>query len=115
MENTEKEKKKSYKLEKRSSLILKVANLQKTHVEAFNRLGGILDNTPSSSGREMLKKYYQGKFLSRSKAMTAKCCDCSGYYIDGRVDCEVKTCPLYPYMPYGEFAKKYTRPDRTIK
>jgi len=23
-----------------------------------------------------------------------------GYYADGKIDCEVKACPLYPFMPY---------------
>jgi hypothetical protein len=25
-----------------------------------------------------------------------------GYYADGKMDCIVKDCPLYPFMPYKD-------------
>lgn len=37
---------------------------------------------------------------TRGNAILAKCHDCTGYYADGKVDCEVVKCPLYTYMPY---------------
>ncbi len=53
-----------------------------------------------SGGKTALLKYLRGEKISRPAAVKAKCCDCMGYYADGRVDCENPTCPLYPYMPY---------------
>lgn len=38
--------------------------------------------------------------ISRAKAVEHKCHQCMGGYLDGRVDCEVVTCPLYTFMPY---------------
>lgn len=53
-----------------------------------------------SSGRTALLKYLRGEKIHRPAAVKAKCCECMGYYADGRVDCENPDCPLYPYMPY---------------
>lgn len=47
--------------------------------------------------------------LSYKQMIRAKCKDCMCDYIDGRRDCEVETCPLYPAMPYGKL-KKTSRP-----
>lgn len=33
-------------------------------------------------------------------AALAKCADCMGHWIDGRVDCENRGCSLYSWMPY---------------
>jgi hypothetical protein len=60
----------------------------------------ILETAPTSGGKTTLLKYLYGDKLTRNAAITAKCCDCMGYYIDGRADCETKECPLYPFMPY---------------
>ncbi len=53
-----------------------------------------------SSGKTALLKYLRGEPIHRAAAVKAKCCECMGYYADGRVDCENPDCPLYPYMPY---------------
>jgi hypothetical protein len=37
---------------------------------------------------------------SLKKAIQAKCYDCTGQYVDGRVDCGCPNCPLYQWMPY---------------
>jgi len=34
------------------------------------------------------------------RAIREKCRDCMGNYADGRVDCQVSTCALHPFMPY---------------
>jgi hypothetical protein len=36
----------------------------------------------------------------RSKAIREKCLDCIGFPHDGRVDCQVITCPLYTWQPF---------------
>lgn len=43
---------------------------------------------------------------SLKKAVLAKCKDCVCDYVDGRLDCEIETCSLYPWMPYGKLRKK---------
>jgi len=59
-----------------------------------------IQTAPTSSGKTFLLKHLYGDVLTRDQAIKAKCADCMGYYIDGRADCEVSGCPLYPYMPY---------------
>jgi hypothetical protein len=62
----------------------------------------ILDTAPTSGGKTKLLKYLYGDKLTRNSSIVAKCCDCMGDYFDGRVDCEISICPLYPFMPYRE-------------
>jgi len=92
--------------------ILKAENTSLGHVQRANDTIRQLDTVPNSTGRELLKKYLTGTVLTNAQSVKAKCCECSGFYIDGKKDCEVYTCPLYPYMPYGKMRKKYIRPDR---
>jgi hypothetical protein len=54
-------------------------------------------------GRRELADYRAGKKLSRAKAMKAKCYECNGGD-EGRHDCGVDTCPMYPYRLYPEKA-----------
>jgi hypothetical protein len=68
-----------------------------------------LDGMPSSNGIRTLKKHYLGVHLSYKQRCAAKCCECSGYYIDGRQDCEMPSCPIYPTMPYRADRKKRER------
>lgn len=71
-----------------------------------------LDGKPKSGGMTNLQKHLKGERLTARQAIIAKCCDCMGYYIDGREDCEQIACPLYGYMPYNANRKAYIRPDR---
>jgi len=32
--------------------------------------------------------------------LLAKCADCMNLYADGRLDCGIEECSLYPLMPY---------------
>lgn len=60
----------------------------------------ILETAPSTSGKRFLLKHIQGDVLTRAQAIKAKCCDCMGYFSDGRADCGMPACALYPFMPY---------------
>jgi len=60
----------------------------------------IIQTAPTSSGKTFLLKHYAGERLARWQAVAAKCCDCMGFYIDGRIDCQVPGCPLYLFMAY---------------
>ena len=56
--------------------------------------------SPLSAGRDRMLRYLAGEKLGRKDAIIAKCFECSNGYLDGRADCEIPGCPLYPYMPY---------------
>ena len=73
-----------------------------TAVGKANELLKELTGAPASKGRSMLLKHLQGDRLTRDQAIIAKCCDCMAYYVDGRDDCGVECCPLYPFRPYKE-------------
>jgi len=60
----------------------------------------IIRNTKRFQGRRELIKHLRGERLTRQEAIKATCFDCTGWYADGAYDCEIETCPLYPYMPY---------------
>ena len=47
------------------------------------------------------RAYSLGKKLTLKQAVLAKCADCMGKYADGKLDCEIPECSLYPFMPYG--------------
>ena len=66
-------------------------------------------------GKELIK-YLEGESLTPRQIIIAKCYDCMGYYIDGRVDCECPLCPCYPFMPQSSKpqAKRAVNPDRPI-
>lgn len=70
-----------------------------------------INDASKCSGRSNIIKSITGQKISASAAIVAKCFDCCGHYIDGRKDCEVSYCPLYPWMPYGLMRKKYVRPE----
>lgn len=56
----------------------------------------------TGKGSVDLEKYRNNhKPLTPVKAIAAKCADCMSNYGDGRVDCNIPDCPLYPYMPYS--------------
>lgn len=55
----------------------------------------------TGKGSADLLKYREGKKLTSSQSIRAKCAECMGNYEDGRKDCTNEGCPLYPWMPYG--------------
>ena len=60
---------------------------------------------PMSAGKVTYLAQLKGKALTRGQAMRAKCAECCGGYKDGKVDCGVTLCPLYPFMPYRKKEK----------
>ena len=61
-------------------------------------------NGKSRAGKSELLKHLQGKRLTRSQAIKAKCFDCNGMGEVG--ECEIEECSLLPYSPYRTKAKK---------
>ena len=69
-----------------------------------------------SQGRTAYLKYLETGNISLKNAVLAKCYECMGYFADGRKDCEMPDCPLYPYMLYGEkWKNRKKRPFRGKK
>lgn len=69
--------------------------------KASDRIEYIEKVGASAKGRVELINYLSNGRVTARQAILAKCYDCTAYYADGRVDCKVETCPLYPYMPYS--------------
>jgi len=53
-----------------------------------------------AKGNTELTKHLKGIRLTQRQMILAKCYDCMNGYLDGKVDCKIKECPLYPLMPY---------------
>ena len=68
-----------------------------------------IKRSPRSKGKKELETYMGGGKLSYRKAIIAKCFECMNGYIDGMEDCGIKTCPLYPSMPYRPASAKIPR------
>lgn len=60
-------------------------------------------------GKKETLKHLTGKRLSPLQAIYAKCFECMGYYSDGKMDCQVPSCPLYPFMPYQEGSRRLVK------
>ena len=57
-------------------------------------------------GKKEYVAHLQGKRITFKGAVLARCYECNGYYADGKEDCDVPTCPIYPYMPYNPNKQK---------
>ena len=55
--------------------------------------------------KELLAHLYEEK-LTLKQAILAKCYDCMCYFEDGKQDCKVTSCPIYPFMPYNPGKRK---------
>ena len=53
-------------------------------------------------GGKELRKHIDGGKLTLKQMIRAKCFECCGNYADGKEDCAIPDCPLYPMMPYGK-------------
>lgn len=54
----------------------------------------------AARGRAELLRHFDGKKMPASRAILAHCYDCMGYFADGKQDCQISECSLYPWMPY---------------
>ena len=72
----------------------------------------------NARGCKELKAHQLGKKLSLKQAILAKCADCLCNYADGKIDCKIPECPLYPFMPYGvawQGRERKLMPESTLK
>ena len=68
----------------------------------LDRLTLIQKSGKASAGKTNLLKHLRGERLTQRQAILAKCCDCMGYHNDGRMDCRMPHCSLYPFRPYKD-------------
>ena len=66
----------------------------------IHRIKGGDERKARCRGENELLSMCDGKRLTQREAIYAQCFICQGYYVDGKEDCQNKTCPLYYYMPY---------------
>ncbi len=52
----------------------------------------------SRKGKTELLKYLEGKRITRSQSIKAKCFDCNG--MGESKECDIETCSLFSYSPY---------------
>lgn len=62
-----------------------------------------------AKGRKELIAHLEGERLTLRQMIHAKCYDCMGYFADGRVDCNIPECALYPVMIYRKGDKYRTK------
>lgn len=60
-----------------------------------------------AKGKQELISHLAGRKLTRSQAILGKCYDCVCGYADGKRDCGIKDCTLYPFMPYKDIKKRH--------
>lgn len=59
-----------------------------------------------AKGKNELLKHLEGGRLTHRQAIWARCYDCMGYFYDGRQDCLMPRCPLYPFMGFNRNKEK---------
>ena len=67
----------------------------------LERIANLKEKGAKAKGRSELLKHFENKKLNGGDAIIAKCYECMNCYADGRCDCVIPSCPLYPWMPYG--------------
>lgn len=63
----------------------------------------------TSRGKTQMLRHLNGEKLTRNQSISAKCFDCMGWYQDGRLDCRMPNCPLFPFRSYKEASKPVLR------
>ena len=71
-----------------------------------NKISDILKHGKTAKGKKELIKYLEGGRLTPKQAIQAKCYDCLCYMVDGRQDCKMPKCSLYPFMTFNENKQK---------
>ena len=66
----------------------------------MNGRDSLLAKGKEARGKKELTRHTKGEKNTLRQATLAKCYDCTCGYADGKVDCTLKLCPLYPWMPF---------------
>jgi hypothetical protein len=83
----------------------------------MNSAEWIETNGLTAKGKGELLTYLNGASITMGDMIKAQCYQCMGYYADGKEDCQVMDCPLYPRMPYrkGGIVKRKVVASNTVK
>jgi hypothetical protein len=73
----------------------------------------LVEKAKLAVGRNEYLRYLNKETITMGQAVKAKCFDCCAYYEDGKVDCTVRDCPLYPWMPFGKGKESRPKKERT--
>ena len=57
-------------------------------------------NAVVAKGKKELETHLRGEKITPLQALFAKCYEYMCGYLDGRMDCEINSCPNYSRMPY---------------
>ena len=85
-----------------------VINSTEERIESIKKYG------KEAQGRRELIKYLEGGKLTLKGMIKGNCYDCMGYFVDGKVDCEMPLCALYPLMSYRKGEKYRLRPVKNL-
>ena len=67
----------------------------------------IIEDSPLAQGKKEYLAFLDGKRLTMKESILANCYMCMGYYADGKIDCRIFRCALYPFMPYNPLHIKF--------
>lgn len=70
-------------------------------MDGDSKLEYLRENPKQARGYKYLRAHLEGKAITLKQALLAHCFECNGFDADGRADCEMPTCPLYPSNPNG--------------
>jgi hypothetical protein len=65
-----------------------------TSIEWIKRHGS------TARGKRELIAFLGGEALTTKESILANCYECTGFYLDGRKDCEAEGRPFHVFMPY---------------
>ena len=63
----------------------------------------------TAQGKREYIAFLKGQTLTMKQRILANCYQCTGFYTDGRKDCEIEDCPLHVYMPFRKGGVMKTR------
>lgn len=72
----------------------------------MGRYEEIEENGLATRDKKYLLRHLAGEKLTPMQTIYAKCYECMGYFIDGKEDCGIKSCPNYPHMRYNPHRTK---------
>lgn len=64
--------------------------------------------------KELDRYQIDGERLTLRQAVLAACAECTGRYADGRLDCKIPECPLYPWMVYQKGGVLPRKPHKIL-
>jgi len=82
--------------------VLTIGGVDSSGAMIGDRLAMVQKSGIASVGKTNLVKHLHGERLTQRQAILAKCCDCMCYHADGRLDCQMPHCSLYPFRPYKD-------------